>query len=163
MSNENEEHIENKKRKKSDNRFFLACEYRPGGQFWNIIEPFAYEIKPCYTPGLLGIISYGLQSYSLVDISKVNAPVFGYIMTITHPDTIMFLDNVKRCFGFEFHSSHERVQIIAHHKNKKKEKAWTYMLSAHILNLHQQIEIIEDGIYDDRQELIDWAKEFNHE
>jgi len=159
----NEEHIENKKRKKSDTRFFLACEFRPGGQFWNIIEPFAYEIKPCYTSGLLGILSYGLQSYSLVDLSKVNSPLFGYVMTITHPDTIMLLDTIKRCYGLDFHNTHDRVKIVVNHKNKKKERAWAYLLSAYVLNIHQQIEIVENGIYDGRKELIDWSHEFNEE
>ena len=33
--------------------FFLACEFKPSAEFWNIIEPFAYNIKPAFIHGNL--------------------------------------------------------------------------------------------------------------
>ncbi len=134
--------------------FFLACEYKPGGIFWNIIEPFAYDIKPAFIYGTLGVMSYEPESYAIVEASDECQPLMGYIMTITEPDTVHFLDRTKYFLGDDAFNMHVRKLVHAYTDLKKVTNAWTYIVSSHVLNIYQQIETVEFGIWDDDEKQV---------
>ena len=127
--------------------FFLACEFKPGADFWNIIEPFAYNIKPAFIYGSLGVMSYEPASYSIVEANEDCQPLLGYIMTITHPETIMLMDRIKGFLGDDSFNSHTRKLVRAYIDLKKSKNSWCYMLSNNVLNAYESIETVEFGIF----------------
>lgn len=129
--------------------FFLACEYKPGGTYWNMLEPFAYDIKPAFLYGTLGILSYNPECYSVVEVSDDCEPLMGYICTITHIDTISFLDRTKFYLGEDAFNMHVRKLIKAYTDIKKTTDAWCYLLSMQVLNSYQSLETVEFGLWDD--------------
>lgn len=133
-------------------RFFLACEYKPNGDFWNIIEPFAYDIKPAYIYGNLGVMSYEPESYSIVEMNKDCDPLMGYVMTITNPDTIQFLDRAKYFLGENAFNMHIRNLARAYVDTDTFIEAWAYMLSTNVITAYQKVQTVEYGIWDDRDE-----------
>lgn len=133
-------------------RFFLSCEYKPGGEFWNIIEPFAYDIKPAYIFGTLGIVSYQPESYAIVEVGKDCDPLMGYVMTITNPDTIQFMDRAKYFLGENAFNMHVRSLTRAYIDTDNYIDTWIYMLSQNVLTAYQKMETVEFGIWDDQDE-----------
>lgn len=133
-------------------KFFLSCEYKPGGEFWNIIEPFAYDIQPAYIFGTLGIVSYHPESYSIVEVGKDCEPLMGYVMTLTNPDTIQFLDRTKYFLGDNAFNMHVRSLAQVHLDEDNYIQAWVYMLSQSVLTAYQKMEVVEYGIWDDKDE-----------
>lgn len=148
MKNRISKHLNKKSEKvRNINTFFLACEFKPGGPFFSVIEPFVYDIKPAFTYGTLGILGEG--TYSIVEIDGECQPLMGFIMTITNPETALLLDRIKGCYGENTFNLHLRKVIPTFTSNKKRtKKAWGYLLSNHVLNLFQSIQSIEFGIYD---------------
>lgn len=128
--------------------FFLACEFKPGGVFWNILEPFAYDIKPAFIYGTLGIMSYEPDSYAVVEANDDCQPLMGFICTITEPDTISLLDRAKYFLGDGAFNMHVRKLVHAYTDLRKVTNAWTYLLSVHVLNTYSTIETVEFGIWD---------------
>lgn len=132
--------------------FFLACEFKPNAEFWSVLEPFAYNIKPAFIHGNLGIIAYEPAAYSVVEASDECQPLLGYIMTITHTETIMLLDRMKGYMGESSFNTHIRRLVHAYTDVDKVQNAWCYMLSSNVINAYQQIEVVEFGMWDDNDE-----------
>ncbi len=157
MKNRISKYIKNKKDRNRENvndirTFFLACEFKPKAEFWSIIEPFAYNIKPAFIYGNLGIIAYEPAAYSIVVASEECEPLLGYIMTITHPETIMLLDRMKGYLGENSFNTHVRRLVHAYTDVDKVQNAWCYMLSSNVINAYQKIESVEFGIWDDNDD-----------
>lgn len=71
-----------RKKRKSKNladlrTFFLACEFKPSGanSLWSTFEPFAYDIKPAFIYGTLGMIGYNPDSYAILDVYDEGSPL----------------------------------------------------------------------------------------
>ena len=142
-----------KKRKLADLRtFFLACEFKPKLDLWSVLDPFAYDVKPAFIYGSLGVIAYEPESYAIVDIDKESPPLLGYIMTITHQDTILLLDKIKGYNGIDAFNYHTRKLVHAYTDVQEVTDAWCYVLSESVLESYQQIEQIEFGLHDDEDE-----------
>lgn len=108
--------------------FFLACEYKPGGEFWSIIEPFAYDIQPAFVYGSLGVLGYEPETYSIVETGEEGGqPLMGYLMTITHPETIEFLDRAKYFLGEDAFNMHVRTLTTVFTDIKSSTEAWCYV------------------------------------
>lgn len=135
-------------------QFFLACEYKPGGEFWNLIEPFTYDIKPAYMYGSLGVMSYEPESYSVVEVNEKAQPLMGYLLTITHPETIDFLDRAKYYLGEDAFSFHIRRLVKVYTGPKEVTNAWCYVVSNPVLAAYQQVETVEFGMWDDDEKQI---------
>jgi len=128
--------------------FFLACEFKPGAAFWTVLDPFAYDIRPAFVHGSLGILAYEPASYSIVETGDACQPLLGYVMTITHPETIMLLDRSKGFLGDNCFNTHIRKLVHAYTDVNKVMNAWCYILSSNVLNAYQQIETVEFGMWD---------------
>jgi hypothetical protein len=157
MKNRISKYIKGDKSKESEDvndirTFFLACEFKPKAEFWNIIEDFAYNIKPAFIYGSLGIITYEPAAYSIVEANDECQPLLGYIMTITHPETIMLLDRIKGYLGENSFNTHVRKLVTAYTDIHKSKNAWCYTLSNNVINAYQQIEAVEFGMWDDNDE-----------
>lgn len=135
-------------------KFFLACEFKPGSMLWSVLEPFAYEIKPAYIYGSLGVIAYEPESYSIIDVSEDNPPLMGYVMTITHPETVILLDKIKGYYGKDAFNAHHKIQVKTYTGLGNGRRAWCYILGASVLDSYQQIEQIEFGIWDSDEQQI---------
>lgn len=133
--------------------FFLACEFKPGGAHWGVVEPFAYDLRPAFMYGSLGILGYDPMSYAVVEEGKGCQPLMGYLMTITCPDMVQLLDRLKGIMGEGGFSLHARRQIEAFADVGKPQPAWCYMISGPVLNAYQSIETVEFGMTtkDERQ------------
>ena len=60
------------------NRFFLACEFKPGTHLWSVLDPFAYEVKPAFVYGKLGVLGYNPATYSVVEVAdSCEEPLMG--------------------------------------------------------------------------------------
>lgn len=150
-----------KKRKKSKfenlRKFFLACEFKPNSDLFSVLDPFVYDISPAFIHGSLGIISYEPETYSIIDVDDASPPLFGYVMTITHPDTILLLDKIKGVYGPNAFNMHHRVAVKAFTDIDEEHDAWCYLLSDSVLENYERIEQIENGIFDDEDaELIEF-------
>jgi hypothetical protein len=135
--------------------FFLACELKPESDLWSVIDPFAYDVKPAFIFGSLGVISYEPEAYSIIDIDENSSPLLGYICTITHPDTILLLDKLKGVQGPEAFNYHQRKLVHAYTDIEEMHNAWCYVLSEKVLDHYRQIEQIEFGIFEEDEKLID--------
>ena len=140
-----------KGRKKKDEirTFFLACEFKPGSELWSVLDGFAYDVKPAYIHGLLGVIGYEPESYSVIKLSDDGQPLLGYICTITEPTTIMLLDKIKGYMGPGAFCVHDRLLVKAHTDLDNNTLAWVYILSDPVLEAYQSIEQVEFGIWDE--------------
>ncbi len=135
-------------------QFFLACEFKPGGSFWSVIEPFAYDIKPAFMYGSLGVMSYDPESYSVVEANDDSQPLMGYLMTITNPETISLLDRAKCYLGPEAFNFHVRKLVHVYTDLKKTTNAWCYIISNAVLGTYQQVETVEFGMWDDDEKQV---------
>lgn len=147
-----------KKRKRENvqdiRTFFLACEFKPGATFWSVLDPFAYDIQPAFIYGSLGVVSYEPDAYAIVEAGDECQPLMGYIMTITHPETIMLLDRSKGFLGDRAFNTHVRKLVHAYTDVGKVTNAWCYLLAANVLNAYQQIETVEFGMWDDDEKQV---------
>ena len=132
---------------KKINRFFLACEFKPNTDLWSVIEPFAYEIKPAFIYGKLGIINYNPKGFAIVEVGETEEPLLGYLITITHPDTILLLDKIKGYNGADAFNTHIRLLTHVYTDINKIVTAWAYVLSKIVTDAYQQIEQVEFGIW----------------
>ena len=124
-----------KKNKPEDLRtFFLACEFKPHSTLFSVIDPFAYDIKPAFIHGSLGILAYNPECYAVVDTNEESQPLMGYILTITEPDTLGLLDKIKGFNGDESFNTHFRRIITAYTDVDVKQDAWCYVLSDVVLD-----------------------------
>src|SRR4051812_45484274 len=93
--------------------FFLACECKPGTQTFSVLDPFTYDLQPAWIYGSLGILHYDPPVYSIVTTHDEGDPIFGYVMTISHPDTVSLLDRMKGFYGKEGFNMHIRNLVVA--------------------------------------------------
>lgn len=143
----------------NENIYFLACEFKPKSPFWSVIEPFAYDIKPAYINGSLGIINYNKSfpdSYAIVDVidKGVSDPLLGYIFTCSNIDTQILLDKIKCYYGVNSVNFHNKKQIKAYIDSTGNEyvNAWFYSLSNLIVDQFSIIEQVLYGIWDKKDE-----------
>ena len=138
--------------------FFLACEFKPNSDLFSVLDPFAYDIKPAFINGTLGVVSYDPKSYAIVDADEKSQPLLGYIMTITHPDTILLLDKIKGYNGTSGFNYHDKKLVHAHTDVKVVQNAWIYILSETVLNSYQQLQQIEFGVWGEDEILLDFLE-----
>lgn len=144
-----------KKGKLADLRtFFLACELKPGSELWSVFDGFAYDVKPAFVYGSLGITSYQPESYSIIDINENSQPLLGYICTITEPTTALLLDKVKGFNGANAFNSHIKKLVHAYTDLETVTNAWAYIMSDYVLESYEQIEQVEFGIWDQDEKQI---------
>lgn len=140
-----------KKKKQSLNdikTFFLACEFKPGRDLWSVLDPFAYDVKPAFIYGSLGILGYKPESYSIIDVSDEGQPLLGYICTITEPTTKLLLDKIKGFNGDQAFNTHIKKLVHAYTDVEIVTNSWCYVLSPYVLESYEQIEQVEFGIWD---------------
>jgi len=157
MSDKNKKSGKGRKKKKNldDLRtFFLACEFKPGSELWSILDGFAYDIKPAFVYGSLGVIGYKPESYSIIDLNEKSPPLLGYICTITEPTTVTLLDKIKGNLGPDAFNTHDRKLVHAYTDLQTVTDAWAYILSDYVLESYESIEQVEFGIWDHDEEQI---------
>ena len=134
-------------------RFFLACEFKPNSKLWYVLESVAYDVVPAFTRGKLGVIAYEPPAYAVLTLDDQDEPLMGYLMTITNPDGIFLLDKLKGFNGSNAFNTHYRTLSHVFTAPDKVTTAWCYIISPHVLNVYQQIEQIEWGMWeqDDKQ------------
>ena len=132
--------------------FFLACEFKPNSDLFSVLDPFAYDISPAFIHGSLGVISYDPTSYAVIDIQDNSEPLLGYVMTITHPDTILLLDKIKGDYGNNSFNMHDRVAAKAFTDVDESQDAWCYVLNEFVLENFEQIEQVEMGMWDEEDD-----------
>ena len=76
----------------------------------------------------------------------------GYILTITESDTLRLLDKIKGFNGDESFNTHFRRIITAYTDVDVKQDAWCYVLSDVVLESFEQIEQVEFGLWDEKDE-----------
>lgn len=152
--------IKQHKKKKKDNldelyTFFLACEFKPGSDLWSVLDPFAYDVKPAFIYGSLGILNYNPETYAIMDVNDQGSPLVGYIFTITHEDTRLLLDKIKGYNGQEAFNTHFKTLVHAYTDVNEVTSAWAYILSDYVLETYESIEQVDMGIWDgdDEQQL----------
>lgn len=131
------------------NTFFLACEFKPHTQLFSVLDPFAYDIRPAFIYGSLGVLSYDPLAYAVIDTDEGAQPLLGYLLTISEPDTILMLDKLKGCFGPEAFNTHQKKIVKAFTDIEKSEPAYVYQISEGVLENYEQIEQIEFGMWDE--------------
>lgn len=129
------------------NRFFLACEFKPQSALWSVLDPFAYNIKPAFIFGKLGVISYSPESYAVIESGLTGEPLLGYIVTITEPDTVLLLDKIKGYNGPDAFNMHVRQLTHCYTDLNKVVTAWTYVLSKPVIEAYTQIQQVEFGMW----------------
>jgi len=132
--------------------FFLACEFKPNSELFSVLDPFAYDIKPAFIHGSLGVISYEPPSYAIIDTEENSPPVFGHILTITHPESVLLLDKIKGAYGPNAYNTHQRRLVHAYTDLNVVHNAWCYVLSEYVLEAYELIEQIELGLWDEDDE-----------
>ncbi len=137
-----------KKNLKDLKTFFLACEFKPGSELWSVLDGFAYDVKPAFVYGSLGVVGYKPESYSIIDLNEKSQPLLGYICTITEPTTAMLLDKIKGCLGDGAFSTHDRKLVHAYTDLETVVDAWAYVISDLVLESYESIEQVEFGIWD---------------
>lgn len=140
------------------NRFFLACEFKPYSDLWSVLDPFAYNVQPAFIYGKLGILSYEPNSFSIIEAGRGEEPLIGYLVTITHPDTILLLDKIKGYNGPNAYNTHVRQLTHVYTDIDKVVTGWCYVLTHAVLDAYAQIQQIEFGLWaeDEKQiELLD--------
>lgn len=134
--------------------FFLACEFKPGSTLFSVLDPFVYDVKPAFIYGSLGIVNYEPEAYSIMEVYDQGSPLLGYIMTITHEDTITLLDKIKGFSGPNGFNTHLRRLVHAYTDVKEVTNAWAYVLSDYVLEAFQSVEQIEFGIWSDDEKQV---------
>lgn len=137
--------------------YFLACEFKPDGpnSLWSAtFDGFAYDVKPAFIYGSLGVIGYEPEAYSIIDISENSPPLIGYLCTITEPTTNLLLDKVKGYYGPGAFNLHSKKLVHAYTDLETVTYAWAYVLSDLVLDSFEQIEQVELGIWDDDEKQI---------
>jgi hypothetical protein len=129
-------------------RFFLACEFKPYSKLWSVLEPVAYDVVPAFTHGKLGVLAYDPATYAVLGLDDQDEPLMGYLMTITNPDGILLLDKLKGFYGKDSFNTHVRTLGHVFTEPGKVTTAWCYVLSPTVLNMYQQIEWIEWGMWE---------------
>ncbi len=132
--------------------FFLACEFKPNTRLFSVLDPFAYDIKPAYIHGSLGVIAYNPSTYAIVDADEKSQPLIGYILTITEPDTVLLLNKLKGYNGPSGFNFHQRKLVHAYTDVNVVENAWAFILSDAALDAYEQIEQVEFGLWDEQDE-----------
>jgi gamma-glutamylcyclotransferase (GGCT)/AIG2-like uncharacterized protein YtfP len=137
--------------------FFLACEFKPNTPMFSVLDPFAYDIKPAFIYGSLGVISYTgnerhPECYSVIDADEGSSPLLGYIVTITEPDTVNLLDKIKGVYGEDAFNTHQKRTVKAYTDIKVSHNAWCYVLSESVLEQYEQIEQVEFGLWDEEDD-----------
>lgn len=135
--------------KQEPSTFFLPCECKPGTALFSVLDPFAYDIKPAYIHGTLGIMNYKPISYAIIDLYPDADPLMGYVCTITHKDTVTLLDKIKGYNGPDAFNFHVRVMADVYTDVNDKSTAWCYVLSDHVLDSYESIEQVEFGMWAD--------------
>lgn len=156
------------KKKKKQNladlrTFFLACEFKPGTELWKTIEGFAYDIKPAFIYGSLGIISYEPDSYGILEVSQDLEPLMGYICTITEPITLQLLDKIKGYQGNFAFNFHKKTLVHAYTDVNVVQDAWAYIVSDSVLEAYRSIEKIDFGIWNEDQKQIELLEKIGEE
>lgn len=147
-----------KKKKQNLNElrtYFLACEFKPGSELWSVLDGFAYDVKPAFIYGSLGIISYEPNSYSIIDLNPDATPLMGYICTITEPITALLLDKIKGYYGENSFNTHTKKLVHAYTDVKTVQNAWAYVLSDIVLETYQTLEAVEFGVWDKDEKQIE--------
>ncbi len=132
------------------NYFFLACECKPGAPGFAVLDPFVYDTKPGWILGTFGIIHYDPAIYAIVTIDDDVDPIFGYMMTISHPDTVSLLDRMKGYYSEEGFNTHIRKLVLVSFEDGKEELAWAYVLSPQVISSYESIEQVDNGIWDSK-------------
>lgn len=151
MSDKNKKSGRRKKKQKLTElrTFFLACEFKPGSELWSVLDGFAYDVKPAFVYGSLGVIGYKpKESYAVIDINEKGQPLLGYICTITEPTTVELLDKIKGNLGTDAFNTHTRKLVHAYTDLQTVTDAWAYVLSDIVLESYESIEQVEFGIWD---------------
>lgn len=129
--------------------FFLACEFKPGGPFWSVVEGFAYDLQPAFIHGNLGIMAYKPDCYAILEEGADHDPLMGYVMTISCPDMIHLLDRMKGFLGENAFNMHTRRLVHAYTDVDKVHDAWAYVLAPSVLQCYQSVETVEYGMHTD--------------
>lgn len=132
--------------------YFLACECKPGTSLFSVIDPFAYDVQPAYINGTLGIIHYSPLSYAIIDVYPEAEVLLGYILTVTHPDTILLLDKIKGFNGKGGFNFHTKTLAKVHTSPDDVIDAWIYILSDKVLECYESLEQVEYGLWDSDDE-----------
>ena len=133
--------------------YFIPCEMKPGSPLWSVLDPFAYDIKPAFIFGSLGVLSDEKDSYAVLETSDDSPPLLGYVMTITNKDTELLLDKIKSYDGPGCLNKHEKIVVKAHLDLEKSVKAFCYVLSETFLKCFMSIEQMEFGLHDEDEKL----------
>jgi gamma-glutamylcyclotransferase (GGCT)/AIG2-like uncharacterized protein YtfP len=136
------------------NRFFLACEFKPRSALWSVLDPFAYNIKPAFIHGKLGVIGYSPEAYSILEAGAGEEPLLGYVVTITEPDTVLLLDKIKGYYGPDSFNTHVRQLVHCYTDVNKVLSAWCYVLSPAVVGVYSQIQQIEFGLWSEDEKQI---------
>lgn len=165
MKNPGKKRRKKRKSLKNIKTFFLACEFKPNGanSLWSVLEPFAYDIKPAFVYGSLGIIGYEPMAYSIIDMSNDSQPLLGYVCTISEPNTITLLDKVKGYNGENSFCTHSKKLIHAYTDVEEVTDAWAYVISDYVLETYEQIEQVEFGIWDQDEKQIHLLEKIGHD
>lgn len=153
-----------KKKKKKENlddlrTFFLACEFKPYSELWSVLDGFAYDVKPAFIYGSLGIIGYNPESYAIIDTTDNNQPLLGYICTISELTTVKLLDKIKGYYGPESFNFHIKRLVHAYTDLETVIDAWGYVLSDHVLESYEILEQVNFGIWSNDQKQIELLEE----
>ena len=135
-------------------RFFLACEFKPNSKLWYVLEPFAYDVVPAFTHGKMGVLSYEPPSYAILTLDEQDEPLMGYLMTITNPEGIFLLDKIKGCNGKNAFNTHFRTLTHVFTEPTQVTSAWCYITSPYVLNVYEQIEQVEWGMWEQDEQQV---------
>lgn len=156
-----------KKRVEDIHSYFIPCELKPKGPLWSVLDPFAYDIKPAFIFGSLGVLSHEKDSYAILETNDRSAPVVGYVMTITNKDTEDLLEKIKGYGGPNHFNVHNKVLVKAYLDLDKSQKSWVFCLSNEVLSHYLSVEQVEDGLWDEEDEkqikLLDIIDELNYD
>jgi len=147
-------HVHQRENVQDIRTFFLSCEFKPGATFWSTLDPFAYDIRPAFIYGSLGIVAYQPPAYAIVETNDECQPLLGYIVTITHPETVLLLDRAKGYLGENCFNTHVRKLVHAYTDVNQVTNAWCYLLANNVLNAYQTIETVEFGMWDDDEKQV---------
>lgn len=132
--------------------FFLACEFKPNTRLFSVLAPFAYDIRPAFVYGTLGILSYEPMSFGIISLDDQTGPLLGYVFTITEEDSLLLLDKIKGFYGDGSFNTHVRKLVHAYTDVNKVENAWAYVISEAVIEAYESIESVEMGMWDEGDE-----------
>ena len=152
--------MKNNKRKKKKNledlrTYFLACEFKPYSELWSVLDGFAYDVKPAYILGSLGIINYDPEAYAIIDVHEHAQPLLGYICTITESTTLTLLDKIKGYNGPDSFNTHTKRLVRAYTDIDEGEDAWAYVLSDMVLDSFSSLEQVDYGLWSEDEQQVE--------